>query len=208
MLLNSNYFLFDMDGTLIDSTANIEQIWARWCQRHGIALERVLAVCHGIPGSSTVKLVAPELDAAAESAWLDQLEASDSTGVVAIAGAAAWLAQLPPERWAVVTSASRAVMEARLAHCGLPLPRYSICADDIEHGKPHPEPYLRGAALLGVPASACLAFEDASAGMASALAAGCTVILGGQLAPSPAGIAGQISDWREVRWAPSAEVAA
>lgn len=205
MLLNSNYFLFDMDGTLIDSTANIEQIWGRWCARHGIELERVLAVCHGIPGSSTVRQIAPQLDAAAESAWLDEQEASDSSGVVAIAGAAEFLAQLPPERWAVVTSASRAVMETRLAHCGLPQPRYSICSDDITHGKPHPEPYLLGAALLGVNAGECMAFEDASAGMASALAAGCRVVQVGQHASTPAGIAGQMMDWRNVRWAAAQE---
>ncbi|XZG70720.1 HAD-IA family hydrolase [Chitinibacteraceae bacterium HSL-7] len=198
MLLNSNYFLFDMDGTLIDSTANIERIWSRWCQRHGIALERVMAICHGIPGASTVRQVAPHLDAAAESAWLDQEEASDSEGVVAVAGAAALLCQLPPERWAVVTSASRTVMEKRLVHCGLPLPRFSICSDDIQHGKPHPEPYLLGAALLGAPPEDCMAFEDASAGMASALAAGCRVVQIGQHAPTPAGITAKLADWQGV----------
>lgn len=196
--LKAPAFLFDMDGTLLDSTANIELIWGIWCARHGIALERVLAICHGVPSSATIAQVAPHLDIATESAWLDELEVANCDGVIAIPGAAAMLAGLPADRWALVTSATRPVLEKRLRHCGLPLPAHIVSAEDVCHGKPDPEPYLRGAALLGVPASECVAFEDAPAGLRSAAGAGARLVQVGGNAPLHPDIVLRIQDWRGV----------
>ncbi|WP_028455430.1 HAD-IA family hydrolase [Chitinilyticum litopenaei] len=203
--LTAPAFLFDMDGTLLDSTANIELIWGAWCARHGIPLAQVLAICHGVPSSATIAQVAPHLDLEAESAWLDELEVANCEGVVAIAGAAELLASLPPERWALVTSATRPVLEKRLRHCGLPLPAHIVSVEDVQRGKPDPEPYLRAAALLGVDPAACLVFEDAPAGLQSAAGAGARLVQIGGAAPLHPAVLLRLPDWRDVRVSQGAE---
>ncbi len=174
--LTASAILFDMDGTLVDSSVKVEQVWHKWCARHDIDPERVMAIQHGARSSDTMRIVAPQLDIAAESAWLDAQEAADCEGIVEVPGACALLAQLPPDRWTIATSAGRATAQARLAHCGIPIPTTMVCADDVSAGKPDPEIYRTAAARIGVPAADCLVFEDAPAGVASALGAGCAVV--------------------------------
>ena len=169
-------FLFDMDGTLIDSTPCIERIWQRWAERHGISFAEIMKVMHGRRGEETIALVAPHLDIQAEQALLIAEELSSLEGTTAISGATEFLNQLDSEQWALVTSAPRVLALAKLAYAGLPLPKYLIGAEDVDQGKPSPDPYLQGAALLNLSAADCIAFEDAANGIRSAHAAGSTVI--------------------------------
>ncbi len=168
--------LFDLDGVLIDSTAGVTRVWREWGARHGLDPEQTAHTAHGRRAIDTVRLLAPQLDAEAEMRDLVRLEIADSSDIVAIPGAAALLASLPPGRWAIVTSCTRDLATHRLTVAGLPVPELMITGSDIEQGKPHPEPYRRGAALLGLPAAACVAAEDAPSGITSALAAGMPVL--------------------------------
>lgn len=192
--------LFDMDGTLIDSHVAVESIWAIWCERHGLDLLEVIRVCHGTRTEDTVRLIAPHLDTAAEVAWLEALEAEVVDGQVALPGALPLLQALPASRWAVATSACDAVARMRFDHCGLPLPQVLVTAELVEHGKPAPDPYLLAAQRLGVAVRDCIVFEDAAAGLASALAAGCRVVLVGNHAPAQEGVIARIADYSAVRW--------
>ncbi|MDF1502743.1 HAD-IA family hydrolase [Roseisolibacter sp. H3M3-2] len=167
--------LFDLDGVLVDSTACIERTWREWAARHALDADAVLRLAHGRRALETVRRAAPHLDdteVAAEAAALAAHEARETTGVLEVPGAAALLRGLPPERWAVVTSGVRAVAEHRLRHVGLPIPPIMVCADEVAHGKPHPEGYLAAAARLGFAAAECVVVEDAPAGLAAARAAG------------------------------------
>jgi sugar-phosphatase len=168
--------LFDLDGVLIDSTAGVTRVWRKWGCRHGLDPERTAHTAHGRRAIDTVRLLAPEIDAEAEVRDLVRREIADSDDIVAIPGAAALLASLPPQHWAVVTSGTRDLATHRLGVAGLPVPEFMITGSDIEHGKPHPEPYQHGAALLGLPPGACCVVEDAPSGITSALAAGMPVL--------------------------------
>jgi len=165
-----------MDGVLIYSNPSVERTWAKWADRHGLDADEVLAAAHGRPTVETVRLLQPQLDAAAATEWVERTEMDDPDGVVAIPGARELMAALPSDRYVVVTSATRRLAEARFAQVGLELPAQIVAADDIASGKPDPEPYLAGAARLGVPAADCVVVEDSPAGIASGVAAGATVI--------------------------------
>ncbi|UXY14543.1 HAD-IA family hydrolase [Chitiniphilus purpureus] len=204
-LIHAAALLFDMDGTLIDSHQAVEHVWAVWCERRGLDLQAVLRVCHGTRTEDTVRLVAPQLDVAAEVAWLEALEAEVVDGQMALPGAAALLAQLPASRWAVATSAALPVARMRFAHCRLPLPEVLVTSEMVVQGKPAPDPYLLAARRLGVDPAQCVVFEDAPAGLASALAAGCRVILVGNHAPAQPGVIGRIADYRAVHWQPAGD---
>lgn len=181
--LTTRAILFDMDGTLVDSTVKVEQLWHKWCAMRDIDPASVMAIQHGARSSDTMRAVAPHLDIASESAWMDASEAADCEGVVEVRGACALVAQVPAERWAIATSAGRSTALARLAHCAIPVPPTMVCADDVRAGKPDPEIYRMAAARLGFDPANCLVFEDAPAGVASALAADCAVVQVGGNAP-------------------------
>lgn len=168
--------LFDLDGVLVDSTACIERHWTRWAVQHGLDPVRVIRAAHGRPTVETMREVAPHLSAEEETARLEAGEASDTDGVAAFSGAAQLLRSLPQGSWGVATSGTRRTATHRLVQTGLPIPRVLITADDIRHGKPHPEPYLLAARGLGLAAEDCLVVEDAPPGVASAQAAGARVV--------------------------------
>ena len=168
--------LFDLDGVLVDSTAGVTRVWRNWAIRHKFDPDIATHIAHGRRAIDTVRKLAPELDAEAELRDLERDEIADSGDLVAFPGAADLLASLPDGRWAVVTSGTRKLATHRLKVAGLPVPELMISGSDIEHGKPHPEPYLRGAALLNLPPSACVAVEDAPSGIRSALDAGMPVL--------------------------------
>jgi sugar-phosphatase len=168
--------LFDLDGVLIDSTAGVARVWRKWGSQHGFDPELTAHTAHGGRAIDTVRRLAPQLDAHAEMLVLERLEIEDSYDLVVIPGAVALLDSLPPRHWAIVTSGTRDLAVHRLGVAGLPLPELMITGSDIEHGKPDPEPYLRGAALLGLPPGACVVVEDAPNGINSALAAGIPVL--------------------------------
>ena len=171
-------FLFDMDGTLLSSIACAERVWARWAGRHGVDVASFLPTIHGKRAIDTVgQLGLPGVDAAAEAAIIQAEEMVDVEGIEQIAGVAPFLAALPSHRWAVVTSAPRALALRRIAAAGLPVPPLMIAAEDVANGKPAPDCFLMAAARLGVPARDCLVFEDAPAGIAAAEAAGASVVV-------------------------------
>ncbi|MEZ6971896.1 MULTISPECIES: HAD-IA family hydrolase [Aeromonas] len=198
LTLRARALLLDMDGTLVHSTGEVETVWRLWCRRHRLDPEPVLTMCHGVRSREVIRTLAPQLDLAQEVALLDDLEIHHTGQAEALAGARPLLASLPVERWAVVTSASQRVARHRLRSAGLPLPVLLVGAEDVEHGKPDPEPYLLAAEHLGLAAADCLVFEDAPAGISSALRAGCRVVqVGGRQRLSP-GISALIQDWRQV----------
>jgi mannitol-1-/sugar-/sorbitol-6-phosphatase len=168
--------LFDMDGTLVDSTAVVERQWARWAARRGVDLAAILAVSHGRPTFETLALVAPQWATAEEAAGLDAAEGADSEGLAAVPGARELASALPPARWAVVTSAGRTLARSRLAAAGLPLPAVLVTADDVSPGKPSPAGYLEAARRLSVRPERCLVFEDAPVGVQAGIAAGAMVV--------------------------------
>lgn len=198
LTLRARALLLDMDGTLVHSTGEVETVWRLWCRRHRLDPEPVLAMCHGVRSREVIRTLAPQLDLAQEVALLDELEIHHTGQAEALAGARTLLADLPVERWAVVTSASQRVARHRLRSAGLPLPALLVGAEDVEYGKPDPDPYLLAAERLGLAAADCLVFEDAPAGISSALRAGCRVVqVGGRQRLSP-GISALIQDWRQV----------
>ncbi|WP_439843725.1 HAD-IA family hydrolase [Aeromonas dhakensis] len=198
LTLRARALLLDMDGTLVHSTGEVETVWRLWCRRHRLDPEPVLAMCHGVRSREVIRTLAPQLDLAQEVALLDDLEIHHTGQAEALAGARPLLTSLPVERWALVTSASQRVARHRLRSAGLPLPALLVGAEDVEHGKPDPEPYRLAAERLGLAAADCLVFEDAPAGISSALRAGCRVVqVGGRQRLSP-GISALIQDWRQV----------
>lgn len=171
-------FLFDMDGTLLNSIASAERVWARWAERHGLDVQAFLQTIHGVRSIETVRRQnLPGVDPEREAAAITQAEIDDVEGVIAIDGAKAFLATLPPERWAIVTSAPRALAERRMAAAGLDFPALVITAEDIAHGKPAPDCYLLAAQRLGVNPQDCLVFEDAPAGISAGEAAEARVVV-------------------------------
>ncbi len=166
-------FLFDMDGTLLTSIKAAERVWGNWAASQGLDVAAFLPTIHGKRSEDTVRgLNLPGVDPVAEAARITQAEIEDVAGVEAIRGAAAFLASLPPQQWAIVTSAPRKLAEARIAAAGMPTPGVLVAAEDVERGKPAPDPFLLGARKLGVAPEACLVFEDTLAGLRSAAAAG------------------------------------
>jgi sugar-phosphatase len=168
--------LFDLDGVLCDSTKAVDREWREWAARKGVDGDAVMAIAHGVRTVEVIRRVAPHLDAEAEAAAIENHEAFDQRGVTVMPGAVELLKSIPAERWGVVTSGSRLLAEHRLPHCGLPVPKNLVTSDDVVNGKPHPEPYLKGAAGLGLTAAECLVIEDAPAGIQSAHAGGMKVI--------------------------------
>jgi sugar-phosphatase len=168
--------LFDLDGVLVDSTACAGRIWKIWARENGLDPEYMAQVAHGRPTIETVRMVAPNLDAQAETAKIEEREVNDVEGLKAVPGAKELLESLPAGRFGIVTSGSRRLATARLKAAGLIIPAKMIAADDIAHGKPNPEPYLKGARLLGFDPDTCLVFEDSPAGIRAAKAAGMTVV--------------------------------
>ena len=168
--------LFDLDGVLIDSTRAVARVWHRWAVEHGFDPEEVIARAHGRPSLTTVSEYLPDADHAAENLEVERREMNDLEGVVLLPGSAQLLKQLPPDRWTIVTSCTRPLAETRLRAAGLPIPKLMVTSNDIKNGKPHPEPYLKGASLLGFAAAECVVVEDVPAGIRAGKASGARVI--------------------------------
>ncbi|WP_146796787.1 HAD-IA family hydrolase [Agrococcus baldri] len=168
--------LFDIDGTLVDSTPAVERTWRTWAARRGVDAEAVLRVSHGRRNEDTLADFLPAHEVSAAVAELGVLELDDLQGVVALPATTSLLPAIPAGRWAAVTSGPRALMQTRLRVSGLPVPEVLIAAEDVSEGKPHPEGYLAAAAALGVDAGDCLVVEDAPAGIGAGRAAGARVV--------------------------------
>lgn len=175
--LSCEGLLFDLDGVLVDSTPAVARVWSKWAVAHGFDPEETVRKAHGRPSLATIKELLPlAADPIAENEVVLRGEIEDTEGVVPLAGAREFLESLSPHRWALVTSCARPLAVVRLRAAGLPLPQNMITSDDVRAGKPDPEPYLKGAALLGFPGSRCVVFEDAPAGIRAGKGAGALVI--------------------------------
>jgi sugar-phosphatase len=178
--------LFDLDGVLVDSTGSVTRQWRRWAEEQSLDPDEVVEIAHGVRTIEIVRRLAPHLDAKAETLRLEKREADDHQGVSVMPGAAELLKAIPPGRWCVVTSGTRYLATARLQLGNLPMPQVLVSADDVSKGKPHPEPYLMGAKLLGVNPTECLVIEDAPAGIRAAHAGGMKAIGITSTYPAPA----------------------
>jgi len=172
MRLELEAVLFDIDGTLVDSTPAVERTWRTWASRRGVDAAEILSVCHGRRTEDTVSLFVPADQQPGAVAELEELELADLDDVLALPGTRDLLSRLPADRWAAVTSGSQRLMRARLAAAGLPVPGVLVAAEDVSAGKPDPDGYLKAAAGLGVEARRCLVVEDAPAGIGAGRAAG------------------------------------
>lgn len=168
--------LFDMDGILISSIESVERSWTKWALMRGVDPALTVETAHGRRAIETAALLRPDLDCSEELKIIEAIEIADGDGLSVLPGVAELLAMLPAERWTVVTSATERLARARLGQAGLPVPARLITADHVEKGKPLPDPYLAGAALLGFPAAECVVFEDSESGVKAGRAAGCTVV--------------------------------
>jgi mannitol-1-/sugar-/sorbitol-6-phosphatase len=168
--------LFDLDGVLINSTPAVARVWRQWAIEHGFNPEEVVSRAHGRPSLTTVTEYLPQADHQKENREVERREIADLQGVVPLPGSLDLLASLPADRWTIVTSCTRALAEVRIKAAGLPLPKKMITSNDITRGKPDPEPYLKGANVLGFPPAACIVFEDVPAGVRAGRSAGSKVI--------------------------------
>src|SRR6202790_4384156 len=176
MQIRCRALLFDMDGVLVDSTPAVARVWTAWANRFGLVPAEVVRQAHGRPSIATIRELLPSADHGAENQIIEKAEIEDIEDVIALPGTTELLSALPDDRYAVVTSATRALAVVRLRAAGFAIPKHLVTSSDIQRGKPHPEPYLRGAQILGVPPADCIVIEDAPAGVQSGKAAGSRVL--------------------------------
>lgn len=176
MQIRCRALLFDMDGVLVDSTPAVARVWTAWANRLGLDPDQVVRRAHGRPSIDTIRELLPSADHRAEDQAIEKAEIEDIEDVIALPGTHELLSALPDNRFAVVTSATRALAVVRLRAAGFAIPKNLVTSNDIQRGKPDPEPYLRGAQILGLSPADCIVIEDAPAGIQSGKAAGSSVI--------------------------------
>ena len=168
--------LFDMDGVLISSIEAAVRSWRRWATRYGVPNAEEFVIPHGVRSIDIVKMLRPDIDPQEGLRVIEDMEVEDVADLQVLPGVKVLLESLPLERWAIVTSATRRLLLARLTAAGLPVPERIISGEMVERGKPDPEPYRRGAELLGFRPEECLVVEDAPSGVGAGKAAGCRVL--------------------------------
>lgn len=168
--------LFDIDGTLVDSTPIVDRVWRSWASSRSLDVEEILRTSHGRRARDTLADLVPAEDIETAAQQLEAMELELVHEVVALPATQQILTSLPPERWAAVTSGPRVLMEARLKAAGLPVPKVMITAEDVSTGKPNPEGYHLAATRLGFDPAECLVVEDAPAGVGAGRANGGRVI--------------------------------
>jgi sugar-phosphatase len=168
--------LFDMDGVLISSIDAAVRNWRIWAKRYGVPNPDEFVIPHGVRSIDLVKMLRPDIDPQVGQRAIEDMEVEDVADLKVLPGVKALLESLPPERWAIVTSATRRLLLARLKAAGLPVPERIITGEMVERGKPDPEPYRRGAGLLGFGPPECVVVEDAPSGVGAGKAAGCRVL--------------------------------
>jgi mannitol-1-/sugar-/sorbitol-6-phosphatase len=168
--------LFDMDGILISSIGSVERSWTKWALLRGVDPALARKTAHGRRAVETIAKLRPDLDSAAELKVIEEIEIEDNEGMTVLPGVLNLIAALPADRWTVVTSATERLARIRMAAAGISVPPKMVTADQVKRGKPDPEPFLAGAALLGMAPAECVVFEDSPSGVAAGRAAGCTVV--------------------------------
>ncbi|MBA8793544.1 sugar-phosphatase [Friedmanniella endophytica] len=167
--------IFDMDGTLIDSTPAVLRSWSRWAEENGLPAERLQGF-HGVPSAGVVRAVLPAERVDAGIARIDELELTDVEDIVVLPGANEAFRTLPHDQVAIATSCNTPLARARIEASGLEAPAVLVTASDVVHGKPAPDPFLLAAERLGVDPTECLVVEDAPKGLIAAKAAGCATL--------------------------------
>lgn len=165
-----------MDGILVSSLGSVERSWSKWARLRGVNPGLTCQTAHGRRAIETICIMRPDLDAEQELKVIEDIEVEDNEGLTVLPGVLAMLAALPEDRWTVVTSATERLARVRMCVGGVPLPRQLVAADFVTRGKPHPEPFLSGAALLGFAPQDCVVFEDSASGAHAGRAAGCIVV--------------------------------
>lgn len=168
--------LFDMDGILISSLGSVERSWTKWARLRGVDPEYAMSVVHGRRAIDTVIRLRADLDPQAELKIIEDFEVEDNEGLQVLPGVRQLLSEIPSHRWTIVTSATERLARVRLAAGGISVTQAIVTAESVTHGKPHPEPFLAGAALLGLDPRNCVVFEDSASGAQAARDAGCIVI--------------------------------
>lgn len=168
--------LFDFDGVLVSSLGSVQRCWRQWAAIYEIPGAETYDIPHGVPARQIIADLRPDVDLAEAVRVIEELEINDTADLKVLPGVADLLNSLPPERWSIVTSCTRRLLVARMQAAGLPMPRNVVTADDVVRGKPNPEPYRRGAELLGFAPGECIVVEDASSGVAAGVGAGCRVL--------------------------------
>jgi mannitol-1-/sugar-/sorbitol-6-phosphatase len=168
--------LFDMDGVLVSSIGSVVRSWKKWAAIYDVPDAANYQVPHGERAIDIIRGLRPDIDAHDGLRVIEDIEVEDLEGLMVLPGVETLLASLPPERWTIVTSATRRLLLARLTAAGLPVPPKIITGDMVERGKPDPEPYRRGAELLGLDPRECIVVEDAPSGVGAGIAAGCRVL--------------------------------
>ncbi|RUS15777.1 HAD-like domain-containing protein [Endogone sp. FLAS-F59071] len=169
-------FLFDLDGTLIDTTPLVEAHWRAFAAEHNLDNEAILARSHGLRTIDTLRIFTPHLAVESVADTYEQALALKSEGVTLLPGVRDILDVLPTDRWAICTSARMYMAEARLRQCDVAAPRVLITADKVARGKPDPEGYTRAASDMGFLLEECIVVEDAPAGVKAAKAGGIRAI--------------------------------
>jgi len=174
--LHPRGILFDMDGVLVSSLGSVERTWEKWALARGIDPALAIQTAHGRRAIETVRLLRPDLNDMEELVWLEQMEIADNIGLETLDGVERILDHLPERCWTVVTSATEKLARSRMEHGGIRVPERIVSADLVTRGKPHPEPYRKGAELLGLRPADCLVIEDSASGAQAGHAAGCQVL--------------------------------
>ncbi len=168
--------LFDSDGVLVSSLGSVERSWSKWAAMRAVDKDLAIRTAHGCRAIETIRKLRPDLNEQAELKLIEDLEVEDNEGLSILPGVKRILEALPEKYWTVVTSATERLARVRLQQGGVPIPRLMVTAEMVEQGKPHPEPYLRGAALLGFKPQECVVIEDAASGANAGHAAGSKVL--------------------------------
>lgn len=179
MIVETQGLLFDMDGVLVSSIGSANRCWSQWARHYGIPGWETYTIPHGVRAVDIIQSLRPDFtaeDVAEGLCRIEDMEIADTDGLKVLAGVTELLGAIPAERWTIVTSATRRLLLGRLKAAGLPYPDELITADDVVHGKPHPEPYQKGAAMLGFASDECVVVEDAPSGVGAGVAAGSRVM--------------------------------
>ncbi|WIV87295.1 sugar phosphatase [Proteus appendicitidis] len=181
MAITCKGFLFDLDGTLVDSLPVVEHCWALFGERVGVSTQEINDYIHGKPAIESIRHFMPnatEQEITETFRWLEKLESTQTEGLAPLPGAIELINHLNDLNipWAIVTSGTVPIASTRQSVTGIPEPKHWVTAECISKGKPDPEPYLLGAKKLGLLPQDCVVFEDAAAGIYSGLDAGCQVV--------------------------------
>ena len=193
-------FLFDLDGTLVDSNGIVDRVMEAWCQQNGVSYSEIKDSNHGSRSVDTVAAVAPHLDAVQAAADIEAGERAELVDLREIEGARSFLSQVPRGRWGIATSSDLLTAKAKIRAASIPIPSVLVAADGVLEGKPHPEAYLKASMELGYRPEDCLVFEDSETGVRSALNAGCRVfVVGSSLVMNGPRIVGRGASFSELQ---------